>query len=183
MDRFPTALRGYHRAEVDAVMARVDGTLGRAPLTAPPITPQELGQARFNVVLRGYDRAVVDAALTDAAALLGGAPTPPPGQAGYAPPAAVPDESPETARDRMLARLRDPRLEVTKFGPGYDQADVNRFLEHAVAALSGAAPPLTPADVQAAAFAGTRLRGGYSEEAVDALLDELTAHLARYGSR
>lgn len=206
MDRFPTALRGYRREEVDAVMARIDGTLGRAPLTAAPITPQELGQTRFGVVLRGYDRAAVDGAMIDAAAALGGAPTPPPGYGpppspppgyevppgvdasgpppGYeAPPGPVPGgESPEAARDRVLGRLREP-LETTSFGPGYDKAEVNRYVEYATAALSGAAPPLTPDAVRSATFTTTSFRGGYAEEAVDFLLDELITYLERYGSR
>jgi len=184
MDRFPTALRGYRRDEVDAVMARVDGTLGRAPLTAAPITPQELGRTRFGVAMRGYDRAAVDAAMIEAAALLGGAPpVPPPGTAPPPGPAAPGGESPEAARDRMLARLRDPRLETTRVRPGYDQGEVNRFLEYAAAALTGAAPPLTAATVRETAFTTTQFRTGYDEEAVDFLLDELIAYLERYGSR
>ena len=177
MDRFPTARRGYRRDEVDAVMARIDGTLGRAPLMAAPITPQELGQTRFNVVMRGYDRGAVDGAMIDAAAALGGAP----GNNGAPSGPAPGGEPPEAARDRILARLREP-LEATSFGPGYDKTEVNRYLEYATAALSGAAPPLTPDAVRSMAFKATHLRGGYSEE-VDGLLDELITYLERYGSR
>ena len=180
MARFPTTLRGYDRSQVDAVFARVDGTLGRVPLTAPPVTPEELGATRFRTALRGYDRAAVDRALRDAAAALGGASQPPPGDAP--PPVPVPDDPPEAARDRILARLRAPGLSVVKLGPGYAQADVDRFLDYAVAALTGSARPLTPGAVHAAQFAGTRLGGGYDEESVDDLLDELVAYLERYGS-
>lgn len=188
MDRFPTARRGYDRAEVDAVMARVDGTLGRAPLTGPPITAQEIGRTRFGKARNGYDRAVVDAAMIDAAAALGGAPMTgyqpiSPSPTGCAPGPGAPDGgSPEAARERMPAGLRDAKFPTSRLRAGYDIAEVDRFIDYAVAALTGAAPPLTPAAVQATTFKTTTLRG-YDAEAVDALLDDLVIYLERYGSR
>lgn len=204
MDRFPTARRGYDRAEVDAVMARVDGTLGRAPLMGAPITAQEIGRTRFGHARNGYDRALVDAAMIDAAAALGGAPatgyqpiSPTPSgpglsaepggfePTGYAPrpgPGAPADDAPEAAREGMLARLRDAKFPTSRLRAGYDVAEVDRFIDYAVAALTGSAPPLTPAGVQATAFKTTTLRG-YDEASVDALLDDLVIYLERYGSR
>lgn len=169
MARFPTALRGYERTQVDALMARIDGTLGRAPLMAPPVTPEELSATRFATALRGYDRSAVDRAMSDAATALGGPGPVQPPPAGPRP-------------DAMLARLRNAQFATTTLRPGYDQADVDRFLDRAAAALNGAGAPLTPEEVRAARFATSRLRNGYDEDQVDALLDELIAHLERYGS-
>lgn len=199
--RFPTALRGYRCEEVDALMARVDGTLGRAPLMDLPVTPGELAATSFTVTLRGYDRAAVDRAVSGALAALGG--TAPPGYVRAEPPSAAPPPVPpgygpaqpgaappgrgapasDGERERMVARLRDPRLGTTTLGPGYDQGEVDRFLQDASARLSGGTAWLTADEVRSVAFTTTRFRGGYDEQAVDALLDELIAYLTRYGSR
>src|SRR5262245_43247550 len=66
MARFPRRLRGYRRAQVDVVLARVAGTLTKGGKAEPgkpavsPITAAEARQSRFTVGLRGYDRRVVD---------------------------------------------------------------------------------------------------------------------------
>ncbi|MEV2274673.1 hypothetical protein AB0I72_03720 [Nocardiopsis sp. NPDC049922] len=74
---FDVLLRGYDRAQVDALVSRayatlLDGTLPTRtfaldPLLrldgADPITARELRAARIDVVLRGYDRAQVEGLL------------------------------------------------------------------------------------------------------------------------
>lgn len=201
-DRFPTVLRGYRHADVDAFMARVDGTLGRAPLMAEPVTAAEIAATRFGAGLRGYDPAAVDRAMADAAAAIGGTAVPgyssfepsvppappqgfdpPPGTMprdyGLPAPASYGDAAP--ARDRMIARLKDARLPVTRMRPGYDMAEVDAFLRRAAAGLAGSAPPLSVQETEGAQFATTKLRPGYDEEETDALLDELADHLRRFG--
>jgi DivIVA domain-containing protein len=60
---FPVRFRGYDRAQVNALIARIWGTLGRVPLEGEPVTREELNNPRLEVVLRGYDRAAVDQAI------------------------------------------------------------------------------------------------------------------------
>jgi DivIVA domain-containing protein len=201
-DRFPIILRGYRRGDVDAFMARVDGTLGRAPLMAQPVTAEEIAATRFEIGIRGYDPAPVDRALADAAAALGGTasgyssfePPPAPPQGFAPPPGTMPQDyglpapasfgdggAAAADRDRMIARLSGVRLPTTRMRAGYDTGEVDAFLRRAAAALAGAAPPLTAAETEAVQFATTSLRPGYDQEHTDAFLDELAAYLRRYG--
>jgi len=60
---FPIRFRGYDRAQVNALIARIWGTLGRVPLEGEPVTREELNNPRLEIVLRGYDRATVDQAI------------------------------------------------------------------------------------------------------------------------
>jgi DivIVA domain-containing protein len=64
---FHVALRGYDRRQVDELLARVEGTLGRAPVVPPPVTAAEVRAARFARRMRGYASGEVDQALTAAA--------------------------------------------------------------------------------------------------------------------
>lgn len=195
-DRFPTAATGYRRDEVDAFMARLEGTFGLAPLTAPPVTVEELGRARFHSAAPGYDQDAIDLTLREAAKVLGGTPgqvgpfgyvsapgpvAPPP---GYAPPAGPGAPSPgappgrPAGQDAWLARVRDIRFPTTRIRAGYAVEDVDAFLDRVQAALSGAAPPLTPQEIRGVAFSTTMLRRGYDEQEVDGFLDELEAYVA-----
>lgn len=63
-------MRGYDRREVDELLARVEGTLGRAPEAAVPVTAADVRAARFTKKMRGYAPLQVDEALRGAAAEL-----------------------------------------------------------------------------------------------------------------
>jgi DivIVA domain-containing protein len=67
---FRIAMRGYDRRQVDELLARVEGTLGRGPAAAVPVTAAHVRAARFTKKMRGYAPAEVDAALRDALAEL-----------------------------------------------------------------------------------------------------------------
>ncbi|MBO2453689.1 DivIVA domain-containing protein [Actinomadura barringtoniae] len=60
---FPIRFRGYDRAQVNALIARIWGTLGRVPLEGEPVTREELNNPRLDIVIRGYDRTTVDQAI------------------------------------------------------------------------------------------------------------------------
>ncbi|HUN31588.1 MAG TPA: DivIVA domain-containing protein [Trebonia sp.] len=60
------AMRGYDRRQVDELVARIEGTLGRAPAAAVPVTAADVRAARFAKKFRGYAPAEVDEALRDA---------------------------------------------------------------------------------------------------------------------
>lgn len=63
MTGFSVVLRGYDPRQVDDLLARVEGTLGRRPLTGDPITLAELRTTRPPLAARGYDRFEVDGVL------------------------------------------------------------------------------------------------------------------------
>jgi DivIVA domain-containing protein len=61
-----TRLRpGYVMAEVDALIDRIEATLGLRPQTGPPVTAEDVRRARFRTtrLKPGYDEEEVDAAL------------------------------------------------------------------------------------------------------------------------
>lgn len=42
MPYFPVAMRGYERRQVDELFARIEGTLGRGPAPAQPVTAADV---------------------------------------------------------------------------------------------------------------------------------------------
>ncbi len=66
MYTFPVVMRGYARREVDDLFARIDGTLGRGPATANPMTAAELRATQLSAAMRGYAPREVDEALNAA---------------------------------------------------------------------------------------------------------------------
>ena len=63
MYSFKMAMRGYNRRQVDELVARIDGTLGRGPATDRPVAAADVRAARFDKQTRGYAPAEVDQAL------------------------------------------------------------------------------------------------------------------------
>ena len=59
-------MRGYDRRQVDELVARIEGTLGRAPAAAVPVTAADVRAARFDKKMRGYAPMEVDEALRGA---------------------------------------------------------------------------------------------------------------------
>ena len=77
----------------------------------------------------------------------------------------------------------------TQFRRGYDEREVDDFLDRAVVALrhheSGrpvAEAPMSSRDVEGVRFTQTQLRRGYDEEEVDTLLADLAGTLAQHES-
>lgn len=73
------------------------------------------------------------------------------------------------------------KFQPTKFRDGYDQDEVDDFLDRVVETLrarqDGRAGTLTSADVAAQRFSPTKFREGYDPEDVDRLLDQVRATL------
>lgn len=66
MNRFPRVLGvhpGYDPDEVDALIKRIEATLGKGVLESEPVTADEIRAARFRVRLGGYNEMAVDYAL------------------------------------------------------------------------------------------------------------------------
>jgi len=73
------------------------------------------------------------------------------------------------------------RFKATKFRDGYDQDEVDDFLDRVVAGLrarlAGEPGALTPADLDGARFKATKFREGYDMADVDEFLDRVRADL------
>ncbi|WP_248960593.1 DivIVA domain-containing protein [Sphaerisporangium perillae] len=66
MNRFPRVLgvrTGYEPDQVDALIQRIEATLGRGVLEGDPVTADEIRTSRFNTKLGGYNELAVDYAL------------------------------------------------------------------------------------------------------------------------
>jgi DivIVA domain-containing protein len=82
-----------------------------------------------------------------------------------------------TASDVERARFR-----ATKFREGYDQDEVDDYLDRVVQTLRGEASDavaLRAEDVARARFTLTKLREGYDQQAVDSFLADVAAELRR----
>ncbi len=85
------------------------------------------------------------------------------------------------------ADVAGQRFRPTRFRQGYDQDEVDDFLDEVQQALDahdrGGALTLTPEDVVAVRFQPTAFRPGYAQEDVDDFLDEVVLELRRRTSR
>ncbi|MEV5751257.1 DivIVA domain-containing protein [Actinoallomurus sp. NPDC052308] len=165
MPDFPLAARGYHRHQVDAFIARIEGTLGRAQLFAPPVTAAEVGGVRFAIALRGYQGRAVDEALEEYVRELEAR------------------EDGERRRlsaaeaDRLIGLVRNVRFVTTRLSEGYDEREVDAFLDRLIVEVRGRRP--RSAGIRAARFATTRLRPGYAQSDVDGFLEHLASEIDR----
>jgi len=89
----------------------------------------------------------------------------------------------------MLAReVSEKRFRPTKFRDGYDQRQVDAFLDRIQATLTGyeqrrPVDPLTPEQVMDVRFQPTKFREGYDRGQVDDFLDEVVVALRQHGAR
>jgi DivIVA domain-containing protein len=167
MPHFPRAGRGYDRDEVDAFVSRIEGTLGRAPLYAPPVTADEVTAVRFRRTLRGYQMKAVDEALD-----------------GYV--HELEDKDGATRMrsgevDRLVGLVRNVRFGTTRLKVGYDEREVDAFLDETITELRE--NRARASQVKNAVFATTRIRPGYRQPDVDAFLERLASEIARLRSR
>ena len=84
----------------------------------------------------------------------------------------------------MLAEWVEARkFSTTRLRPGYDEEEVDIFLDAIRDSFLGVRrPSLRPDEIRNKQFSTTRLRPGYDEEEVDAFLDEAELRLAAPGS-
>jgi DivIVA domain-containing protein len=165
MPEFPVVFRGYNRYEVDAFISRIEGTLGRCPLFAPPVSVDEVGAVRFGTSLRGYLATAVDEVLHDyrhdLEAKEGGGRR----------------RVPSGGADRLIGLVRNVRFANTWRGGGYDEADVDAFLDQMIVALG--TRRAWAGDARAVRFGATRFRRGYRVSEVDAFLEYLATEIER----
>jgi DivIVA domain-containing protein len=82
--------------------------------------------------------------------------------------------------DRLIGLVRNVRFTTTRLAPGYDEQEVDDFLDATIAALrAGTARAST---VKKSVFATTRMRPGYRQAEVDAFLARLASEIERLRS-
>jgi DivIVA domain-containing protein len=78
--------------------------------------------------------------------------------------------------------VENTRFQATKFREGYDQDEVDDFLDRVVATLrgDGVDPVRLRADeVRTIRFQATKFRDGYDQDEVDRFLDDIVLELRR----
>ena len=100
-------------------------------------------------------------------------------------PAPPPRERPATRSAAPTGRTADAIIEyattiifrTTRNRPGYDEIEVDDFIDRIVAGLDGTGPALPLDEIRDKLFSTTRLGPGYDEQDVDAFLDEIERRL------
>ncbi|WP_179155559.1 DivIVA domain-containing protein [Microbispora sp. GKU 823] len=201
MNRFPRVMAvrlGYDPEQVDDFVRRIERTLGLGPLDGPPVTADEIRNAKFAVKLGGYNETAVDFALDAFIVAV---------EARAGRDAAVPAVPPPAASDSVVKEpvttepvttepvAHEPRPVAARApaAPASRTRAEERTRPQAAPAQAtgrvektGTPPPEpgTPswletqaARVERVAFRPGRLGMGYREEEVDAFLDRVVATL------
>jgi DivIVA domain-containing protein len=90
-------------------------------------------------------------------------------------PAEIPDPDPVIAPDStagLIERIKNVKFHTVRLTPGYDEEEVDNFLDELVAILSHGGQ-LYRSRLSNARFSTTRIRPGYAVPDVDAFLDEV----------
>ncbi|MEV4101484.1 DivIVA domain-containing protein [Nonomuraea sp. NPDC049649] len=171
MNRFPRVMglrSGYEPAEVDALIERIEATLGRGPLDLEPVTVDEVRGATFTSRRGGYQETAVDFALEAFVVAL---------EATAKRPVrlALAEPTGEMLREQWFesqaARVERVAFRSARLGSGYHEDEVDGFLDRIVATLRGTTQyPVTPQEVREVTFATVMLRPGYLIADVDAFL-------------
>jgi DivIVA domain-containing protein len=78
----------------------------------------------------------------------------------------------------LIERIKNAQFRTTRFSPGYDEGEVDHFLDRLVAILRESDLP-DPDEVRNARFATRRLRPSYVMEDVDGFLREIAGAAGR----
>lgn len=160
--QLPVVMRGYDRAQVDALLQSISQALNGGP----PMSADEVREARFDVVLRGYDPRAVDELVRECIIEL----------QAKAPIAERPGR-PQAQPAWLITWIQNTRFSGSGLRSGYAVRDVDAFMDRVIAGLRGAAPPVTARDVRESAFRVVRFGSGYDEQEVDRFLVQLASAL------
>jgi DivIVA domain-containing protein len=163
--------KGYHTRQVDAYVARVEVAINGHGVI-PEVTAAQIRKAGFDLVRNGYNVSQVDTYLDklEQRAIEAEAATRP-----YAP-------EPDTGGNLALLRsvlnrpLGDRAARAPRLSRGYHPREVDTFLDQVAHALDGEVE-LSADEVRSVVFHARR--GGYSEDAIDDLLDQVVEVLLR----
>ncbi|WP_214326174.1 DivIVA domain-containing protein [Nonomuraea sediminis] len=171
MNRFPRVMgmrSGYDPAEVDALVARIEATLGRGKRDVEPVTADEVRRATFRGRRGGYHETAVDFALEAFVVALETMAKSPLRLAMAEP---TGDLLREEWFETQAARVERVAFRPGRMGTGYNEDEIDAFLDRIVATLRGTtAYPVTAKEVRAAKFSTVLLRPGYLIADVDAFL-------------
>jgi DivIVA domain-containing protein len=78
----------------------------------------------------------------------------------------------------LIDRIKNAQFRAIRFKPGYDEGDVDKFLDRLVATLRESALPSYD-ELQNVQFATTRLKPGYVMQDVDRFLQEIAEAIGR----
>lgn len=171
MNRFPRVMgmrSGYDPADVDALIGRIEATLGRGPTVHDPVTADDVRRATFRAKRGGYHETAVDFALEAFVVALET-------KAKSPIRLAMAEPTGEMLREEWFetqaARVERVAFRSGRMGTGYNEDEIDAFLDRIVATLRGTTDyPLTAQDVRSAKFATVLVRPGYLIADVDAFL-------------
>ncbi len=159
---------GYDPAEVDALIERIESTLGRGPRDLEPVTADEVRRATFSVRRGGYNETAVDFALEAFVVAL---------ETRQKAPVrlAMAEPTGELLREQWFeqqaARVERAAFRPGRMGSGYNEDAVDAFLDRIVATLRGTtSDPVTAEEVRTVKFPTVLVRPGYLIQDVDTFL-------------
>ncbi|WP_336215680.1 DivIVA domain-containing protein [Nonomuraea sp. LPB2021202275-12-8] len=171
MNRFPRVMgmrSGYDPGEVDALIGRIEATLGRGPRDVELVTADDVRAATFRAKRGGYQETAVDFALEAFVVALETMAKSPVRLAMAEP---TGDLLREEWFESQAARVERVAFRPGRMGTGYNEDEVDAFLDRIVATLRGTTDyPLTVKEVREAKFATVLLRTGYLIADVDSFL-------------
>ncbi|MEV4476789.1 DivIVA domain-containing protein [Nonomuraea sp. NPDC049504] len=171
MNRFPRVMgmrSGYDPVEVDALIGRIESTLGRGSHLLEPVTADEVRRATFRAVRGGYQETAVDFAL-EAFVVALETQAKRPVRLAMAEPTG--DMLREEWFETQAARVERVGFRSGRMGTGYNEDEVDAFLDRIVATLRGTTDyPVTAKEVWTAKFSTVLFRAGYLIADVDSFL-------------
>jgi DivIVA domain-containing protein len=171
LNRFPRVMgvrSGYDPVEVDALIGRIESTLGRGPHALDPVTADEVRRATFRTKRGGYQEIAVDFALEAFVVAL---------ETQIKRPIrlAMAEPTGEMLREEWFeaqaARVERVGFRPGRMGTGYNEDEIDAFLDRIVATLRGTTEfPVSAKEVRAVKFSTVMLRSGYLIADVDSFL-------------
>ncbi|WP_218129233.1 DivIVA domain-containing protein [Nonomuraea maritima] len=162
---------GYDPVEVDALVGRIESTLGRGPHVLEPVTADEVRRATFRAKRGGYQEIAVDFALEAFVVALETQARRPVRLAMAEP---TGDMIREEWFETQAARVERVAFRAGRWGAGYNEDEVDAFLDRIVATLRGTTEyPVTALEVREAKFSTVVVRSGYLVVDVDAFLSDI----------
>lgn len=172
MNRFPRVMgmrSGYDPAEVDALIGRIEATLGRGPREVELVTADDVRRATFRTRRGGYQETAVDFALEAFVVALETMAKSPIRLAMAEP---TGDLLREEWFETQAAKVERVAFRPGRMATGYNEDEVDAFLDRIVATLRGTTDyPLTVGEVREAKFSTVLLKPGYLIADVDAFLE------------
>jgi DivIVA domain-containing protein len=159
---------GYDPMEVDALIGRIEATLGRGSRAMEPVTADDVRSATFRARRGGYQETAVDFALEAFVVALETLANRPIRLAMAEP---TGDMLREEWFETQAARVERVAFRPGRMGTGYNEDEIDSFLDRIVATLRGTTDyPVTAKDVRGAKFSTVLIRSGYLIADVDSFL-------------